>query len=109
MFFLTSIPVPKVTSRSGVILDGSGNLYGTTELGGDLGCPNNQTGCGNVFALSPGGSETTVALSPKQGYHPVAGLVSDAKGNLYGTTRDGGDLKACVGYGGCGSVFEITR
>jgi hypothetical protein len=62
-----------------------------------------------VFRLSKSGKETTVALSSKKGYHPVAGLVLDAKGNLYGTTRDGGDLNACVGYAGCGSVFEITR
>lgn len=98
-----------IRPEGGVIRDGSGNLYGTTEFGGDVGCPNKQTGCGNVFRLSMRGKETTVALSPKQGYHPVAGLLSDGKGNLYGTARDGGDLKACVGYGGCGSVFEISR
>jgi uncharacterized repeat protein (TIGR03803 family) len=93
--------------EGGVILDHAGNLYGTTEVGGHVGCPNNYTGCGNVFRLSKSGKETTVALSSTKGYHPVAGLAFDAKGNLYGTTRDGGDLKACVGYGGCGSVFEI--
>jgi uncharacterized repeat protein (TIGR03803 family) len=95
--------------EGGVILDAAGNLYGTTELGGHVGCPNNYTGCGNVFRLSTSAKESTVALSAKNGYHPVAGLALDAKGNLFGTARDGDDLKACVGYGGCGTVFEVSH
>jgi len=39
------------------------------------------------------------------GYEPVAGVISDAAGNLYGTTLFGGS--AC-GTVGCGTVFEVT-
>lgn len=95
--------------QGGVILDSAGNMYGTTEFGGSLGCPNATTGCGNVFKLTKGGTESSVALNAADGYHPVAGLAFDAKGNLYGTTRDGGNMDECVGYGGCGSIFEVRR
>src|SRR5580692_12973689 len=36
------------------------------------------------------------------GYEPYAGLIQDARGNLYGTTDDGGD-------GGVGSVYRVTQ
>jgi uncharacterized repeat protein (TIGR03803 family) len=91
----------------GVIRDNAGNLYGTTEFGGMFGCPNNRTGCGNVFSLS-GGNETTIALAPADGNHPVSALIRDTNGNLYGTARDGDDIKECP-YNGCGSIFEITK
>lgn len=39
------------------------------------------------------------------GYTPVAALIADASGNLYGTTLFGGS--AC-GANGCGTVFELT-
>ncbi|MGA2694694.1 MAG: choice-of-anchor tandem repeat GloVer-containing protein [Terriglobales bacterium] len=44
------------------------------------------------------------------GSAPVASLVLDAQGNLYGTTMNGGSNKTCI-YGaqiGCGVVFELT-
>ena len=93
----------------GVVFGPSGDLYGTTEFGYKFGCPNAYSGCGNVFKLTLGGNETIVGLNPGGGYHPAAGLVVDAKGNLYGTTRAGGDLKACPGYNGCGSIFEVSQ
>src|ERR1700690_656741 len=37
---------------AGLILDGSGNLYGTTAYGGTGSC---SSGCGTVFELSPNG------------------------------------------------------
>ena len=40
------------------------------------------------------------------GANPVAGLVFDAAGNLYGTTEYGG--VGCAGYGGCGTVFQLA-
>jgi uncharacterized repeat protein (TIGR03803 family) len=93
----------------GVIFGASGDLYGTTEFGYQGGCPHAYSGCGNVFEVSLSGTETTIGLNKTYGYHPAAGLVSDVKGNLYGTTRAGGDLSACAGSDGCGSVFEILR
>lgn len=39
---------------SGLAIDKTGTLYGTTEEGGDLSCPvNNPFGCGVVFRLTP--------------------------------------------------------
>jgi uncharacterized repeat protein (TIGR03803 family) len=99
----------------GVILDGEGNLYGTTKLGGSgTGC--HRSGCGTVFELSPsGGSWSKTILynfagGPNDGENPLAGLVFDRAGNLYGTTVAGGS----GGSGqdncgtGCGSVFELS-
>jgi uncharacterized repeat protein (TIGR03803 family) len=41
------------------------------------------------------------------GGYPDAGLIADAKGNLYGTTEFGG--ADCDGTGnGCGTVFKLT-
>lgn len=93
----------------GVTMDASGKLYGTTEFGGVTGCPDMNTGCGNAWSLTPGGVESTVALTPADGNHPASNLVRDAHGNLYGTTSQGGDPNTCVDNGGCGSVFEITK
>jgi len=82
--------------------DADGNLYGTTLLGGDH-------NCGTVFELTPdtGGAWTETVLYsfagyPTDGAHPYAGLIFDAAGNLYGTTRDDG------GYYSYGMVFRLT-
>ena len=43
---------------------------------------------------------------------PTAGLVRDAAGNLYGTTRGGGDQQdqqCLTQIDGCGVVFEVTQ
>lgn len=40
------------------------------------------------------------------GANPLAGLVQDSKGYLYGTTYDGGDTR-CDDGEGCGTVFKI--
>jgi uncharacterized repeat protein (TIGR03803 family) len=75
---------------AGVILGASGNLYGTTWIGG----ANN---AGVVFELTPvsNGSWHEQILYSFSGAGSVGGLVFDSKGNLYGTTFD--DL-----------VFELT-
>jgi hypothetical protein len=44
--------------------------------------------------------------SDSDGAHPVAGLVRDAAGNLYGTIEQGGDL-TCSLESGCGTVLKI--
>ena len=86
---------------SGLIMDAKGNLYGTDAFGGDIDCdyPN---GCGVVFKLT--GKQLTVLHSfkgPPDGQSPVAGLIMDSEGNLYGTTYDGGTS------GNGGTVFEV--
>src|ERR1700761_463902 len=52
---------------------------------------------GNVRYVFSGGSD---------GATPMARLVADKNGNLYGTTRNGGDAENCPQ--GCGTVFKIA-
>jgi hypothetical protein len=82
---------------SGLIMDTAGNLYGTTEYGGEAGnC--NGLGCGTVFELirpaTPGGAWTYTVLyyfeDQQSGAFPVGGLAFDTSGNLYGATDSGG-------------------
>ncbi|HEX4158484.1 MAG TPA: choice-of-anchor tandem repeat GloVer-containing protein [Rhizomicrobium sp.] len=74
-------------SYAGLVADKAGNLYGTTQQGGS-------TSAGVVFKLAPDGSETVLhtflGQSGGDGAFPVAGLIMDKKGNIYGTTQDGG-------------------
>ncbi len=86
--------------HSGLIFDAAGNLYGTDGRGGTY-------GIGTVFELTPqaGGGWTEQVLytfngTATDGASPYAGLISDAAGNLYGTTLEGGDS--------WGTVFELT-
>jgi uncharacterized repeat protein (TIGR03803 family) len=79
----------------------AGNLYGTTFAGGSTVC-SSSGGCGTVFKLPPLGIPT-VLYGPTgiNGANPVAGVIADASGNLYGTTEFGG-------ASGNGTVFKVT-
>jgi uncharacterized repeat protein (TIGR03803 family) len=91
---------------AGLVRDVAGNLYGTTVYGGiSRACP---SGCGVVFKLDPTGKETVLHsfAGGADGGNPLAGLVRDTAGNLYGTTSYGGDLSGCGGFG-CGVVFKL--
>ena len=85
---------------SGLIMDATGNLYGTATYGGDFNC-NYPYGCGVVFRLK--GRKETVLHSFKgpDGAYPRAALFMDASGDLFGTTSNGG--KGLRG----GTVFKI--
>ena len=81
---------------AGLVMDASGNFYGTTELGGNR--------YGTIFRLTPDGVETILhsfANDSTDGGYPAASLILDNSGNLYGTTQSGGS-------GNSGTVFEIT-
>ena len=87
-----------------LILDAAGNLYGTALGGGMEGgfCGGDGT-CGVVFKLSPSGTEKVLySFTGPDGANPLAGLIPDAAGNLYGTTALGGDSNV-------GVVFELIR
>jgi uncharacterized repeat protein (TIGR03803 family) len=89
--------------RAGLIRDAAGNLYGTSYLGGSS--QNCFNGCGVVFKIDSSGNESVLhSFNGTDGKYPIAGLVQDSAGNLYGTTYRGG-LPAC--YDGCGEVFKV--
>jgi uncharacterized repeat protein (TIGR03803 family) len=86
--------------RGSLALDSAGNLYGTTEEGGAY-------NYGTVFEISPlaHGAWTETVLHNFGGGHdgqlPIAGLIFDTSGNLYGTTIAGGAYSS-------GTIFELT-
>jgi uncharacterized repeat protein (TIGR03803 family) len=86
-----------------LILDGTGNLYGTASNGGDNSCT--ALGCGVVFKVDPTGNETVLYAftGGTDGGYPVAGLVRDVKGSLYGTTAEAGNAKENAGV-----VFKLS-
>lgn len=83
---------------SGVILDSAGNLYGTTQAGGET--------YGVVYKLTHSGSGWTETVlyrftDGSDGSSPWGGLVFDAAGKLYGTTQGSG-------IQGGGTVFQLS-
>jgi len=90
---------------AGVSQDAEGNLYGTTLIGGDPACAG---GCGVVFKLSKTGKETVLYAfkGGADGANPYAGVIQDARGNLYGTTYIGGGASC---GDGCGTVFKLSK
>jgi uncharacterized repeat protein (TIGR03803 family) len=84
--------------EAGLVIDSSGNLYGTTELGGSQ-------GKGTIFKIDTSGNETVLhsfLCCPPLGKNPVAGLIIDGSGNLYGTAQNGGE------HGQNGTVFKLS-
>ncbi len=93
--------------NGGLVLDKSGNIYGTTYK--------STKGAGTVFKVTPGGSYTLLhpfGSGKGDGMLPTSGLLMDKKGNIYGTASAGGQAGLygpgikCVS--GCGVVYEIT-
>ena len=88
-----------------LLSDSSGNLYGTTLLGGNI----NSTcssGCGTVFKLTKGSSTWTESViyafqGAADGSSPYDGLAFDPVGNLYGTANAGGTSAS-------GVIFKLT-
>jgi uncharacterized repeat protein (TIGR03803 family) len=83
---------------AGLVRDGEGNLYGTTQYGGYY-------GQGSVFMLDRTRKETVLYSfsGGADGGQPLLGyLVQDAEGNVYGTTQFGGTY-------GQGTVFKLGR
>ncbi len=93
--------------ESGLLADAKGDLFGTTELGGA-----NGDGTGTVFEITNNGTvadpsyasvaTTLVSFNDSDGEEPFAGLIADANGDLFGTTKLGG-------ANGYGTVFEIVN
>jgi uncharacterized repeat protein (TIGR03803 family) len=92
--------------RADLVMDQSGNLFGTTSVGGTGSCVG---GCGVVFELSPsnGGWTETVLYNFQATFDQRGGtgggVVLDKQGNLYGTNYRGNVRNAA------GAVFELKR
>ena len=95
----------------GVVADGRGDIFGTTEFGGSAKatkrCP---IGCGAVFeAPSSSGYRITILhnFDGSDGEQPVSGVIVKG-GMLYGTAAEGGSgCRRGYGGGGCGTVFAL--
>ena len=91
--------------QAGVVLDKTGNLYGTNFVGGDRSACAPVGGCGTVFKLRPNKTLWDFAVlhsfQDVDGGNPEAGITLDAAGNLFGTT---------LGFGaaGWGTVYELS-
>jgi uncharacterized repeat protein (TIGR03803 family) len=86
-----------VGPEAGVVLDEAGNIYGTTTYGGP--------GEGTVFELVANGDgyqqKVLWDFNGTDGSEPIASLILDNAGNLYGTTAVGGSI-------GFGTIFEVV-
>ncbi len=88
--------------KSGLVLDASGNLFGTTQTGGSV-------GDGSVYEIArigggyAGVATTLASFTGPNGTssNPEASLILDSSGNLFGTTFGGGNDR--------GTVFEIAK
>jgi uncharacterized repeat protein (TIGR03803 family) len=81
-----------------LVEDSSGNLFSTAVAGGSI------DNDGTVFEV-PHGSSTSTTLAVfhgSNGAKPMAGLVLDSAGNLFGTTSEGGAF-------GDGTIFELAK
>jgi uncharacterized repeat protein (TIGR03803 family) len=80
----------------GVVVDSSGNFYGTAPYGGN-------SNAGVVFEVDPQGHETVLCsfTGGADGGNPASGVIRDSSGVLFGTTPTGGAADG-------GAVFRIT-
>lgn len=83
-----------------LLVDANGNLFGTTQFGGDH-------GQGSVFEIVHTASgysqpQTVYSFNYTDGAAPTGPLIADANGDLFGTTLQGGT-------GGQGTVFELVH
>jgi len=81
---------------AGVTLDKKGNLYGTTQIGGTY-------GYGTIYEITAAGTYKVLYnfMGGNDGLYPWNPFVFDKKGNLYGTTENGGS-------GGYGTVYKFN-
>ncbi len=87
---------------AGLIEPQPGDLWGTTIVGGDPACTEDDS-CGTVFRLRfDGGFSTMHAFALDEGNQPKGSLALADNGNIYGITSRGGQ-------NGVGTVFQITQ
>jgi uncharacterized repeat protein (TIGR03803 family) len=89
-----------------LVRDASGNLYGTTYLGGLY-------TWGTAFKVDSSGNETVLHNfngATGDGGDVIGGLIKDSAGHLYGMTQGGG-ISGCTPdlNIGCGTIYQITK
>lgn len=91
---------------SGLFKAGKSAFYGVTVEGGGTGCYSGY-GCGTVYRLSRGGTETVLHSfgDGTNGANPYGQLIADTAGNLYETAAGGGEQNC---PGGCGTLFKLS-
>jgi uncharacterized repeat protein (TIGR03803 family) len=89
-------------SQAPLIEDATGALYGTSKVGGTA-------NLGTVFKLESSGIETILHsfTGSPDGTNPLASLLLDSAGNLFGTTSGGGTMAGSCASSGCGVIFKI--
>jgi uncharacterized repeat protein (TIGR03803 family) len=86
-----------VLPTGGLIIDGSGHLYGSAQGGANH--------LGAIFEISPLGTLSEMhSFDTSDGSYPQVNPVRDKAGNLYGTTSMGGASASCA----CGTLFKLT-
>ena len=91
---------------AGLIIDAVGDLFGTTASGGASGdgtvfeIPKTSTGYGTLTTL--------LSFNGANGAHPTGGLITDAAGDLFGTTSQGGANSSEFGAEITGSGFIVA-
>ncbi len=89
--------------EAGLVQATDGNFYGTTAWGGGGDCT---LGCGTVFKITPDGTLTTLhSFSNTDGRAPIAALIQDTDGDLYGTAACGG-ANTCSANSG--TIFRLS-
>ena len=84
-----------------LILDASGNLYGTTRYGGSY-------GRGTVYKIDPTGNYRVLhSFDGINGLVPESGVIQGGDGKLYGITRFGGNDFGVLGNAGYGTIFQL--
>jgi uncharacterized repeat protein (TIGR03803 family) len=86
----------QLSSQQALVSDTAGNLYGTIAEGGVY-------NLGFVYKLAPDGTLTVLHdfAGGTDGAKPYSGVIIDKRGNLYGTTPEGGDSDF-------GTIFKIS-
>ncbi len=99
---------------AGLVLGGSGNLYGTTYQGGAFRTCSGFDGCGTAFVLlrvNRAWEETVLhnfSSDGEDGFSPNYGnLTLDSNGNLFGMTFWGTGVYITDCSENCGTVFQI--
>ena len=101
-----------------MVVDSSGDVYGTTQYGGGDGCPFYSLayiGCGTVYEFTHSGTIYSENILYRfrggfDGGYVSSGLTRDPTGTFYGVTSNGGFTVTCKNaYArGCGTVFELA-